>query len=256
MGKYTQQEETNTKMPGYRGRNYQSSGNDALVARKEEERIRRYRENEARQEAEWARAISSERERDEERRREQQRKDDSARALGFADDRQKQREDDSARKQGFNDAQHRRRENDSARALGFDDAQHKKRVTAAVDTVCGQVERMKKDELPHVTLTVQSADDSDLFTEVTVSDEARVADVLAVACRAQHKPLPRSTLSFGGDNLDAFMAEKLTDLDIETDAVLRLVQLCDGQVNDLALGALTEKAGPAHCTCFSWLFSR
>merc|ERR1712139_505459 len=150
MGKYTQQEETNTKMPGYRGRNYQSSGNDALVARKEEERIRRYRENEARQEAEWARAISSERERDEERRREQQRKDDSA------------------------------------RALGFDDAQHKKRVTAAVDTVCGQVERMKKDELPHVTLTVQSADDSDLFTEVTVSDEARVADVLAVACRAQH----------------------------------------------------------------------
>merc|ERR1711939_804155 len=238
MGKYTQQEETNTKMPGYRGRNYQSSGNDALVARKEEERIRRYRENEARQEAEWARAISSERERDEERRRE------------------KQREDDSARKQGFNDAQHRRRENDSARALGFDDAQHKKRVTAAVDTVCGQVERMKKDELPHVTLTVQSADDSDLFTEVTVSDEARVADVLAVACRAQHKPLPRSTLSFGGDNLDAFMAEKLTDLDIETDAVLRLVQLCDGQVNDLALGALTEKDGPTHCTCFSWLFSR
>merc|ERR1712093_535827 len=211
---------TNTKMPGYRGRNYQSSGNDALVARKEEERIRRYRENEARQEAEWARAISSERERDEERRREQQRK------------------------------------NDSARALGFDDAQHKKRVTAAVDTVCGQVERMKKDELPHVTLTVQSADDSDLFTEVTVSDEARVADVLAVACRAQHKPLPRSTLSFGGDNLDAFMAEKLTDLDIETDAVLRLVQLCDGQVNDLALGALTEKDGPTHCTCFSWLFSR
>merc|ERR1712100_755996 len=166
MGKYTQQEETNTKMPGYRGRNYQSSGNDALVARKEEERIRRYRVNEARQEAEWACAISSERERDEERRREQQ------------------REDDSARKQGFNDAQHRRRENDSARALGFDDAQHKKRVTAAVDTVCGQVERMKKDELPHVTLTVQSADDSDLFTEVTVSDEARVADVLAVACRA------------------------------------------------------------------------
>merc|ERR1711977_469380 len=238
MGKYTQQEETNTKMPGYRGRNYQSSGNDALVARKEEERIRRYRENEARQEAEWACAISSERERDEESGRE------------------KQREDDSARKQGFNDAQHRRRENDSARALGFDDAQHKKRVTAAVDTVCGQVERMKKDELPHVTLTVQSADDSDLFTEVTVSDEARVADVLAVACRAQHKPLPRSTLSFGGDNLDAFMAEKLTDLDIETDAVLRLVQLCDGQVNDLALGALTEKAGPAHCTCFSWLFSR
>merc|ERR1711939_660916 len=238
MGKYTQQEETNTKMPGYRGRNYQSSGNDALVARKEEERIRRYRENEARQEAEWARAISSERERDEERRREQQRKDDSARALGFADDRQ------------------RRRENDSARALGFDDAQHKKRVTAAVDTVCGQVERMKKDELPHVTLTVQSADDSDLFTEVTVSDEARVADVLAVACRAQHKPLPRSTLSFGGDNLDAFMAEKLTDLDIETEAVLRLVQLCDGQVNDLALGALTEKDGPTHCTCFSWLFSR
>merc|ERR1711990_1441771 len=238
MGKYTQQEETNTKMPGYRGRNYQSSGNDALVARKEEERIRRYRENEARQEAEWACAISSGRGRDEERRREQQRKDDSARALGFADDRQK------------------RRENDSARAQGFDDAQHKKRVTAAVDTVCGQVERMKKDELPHVTLTVQSADDSDLFTEVTVSDEARVADVLAVACRAQHKPLPRSTLSFGGDNLDAFMAEKLTDLDIETDAVLRLVQLCDGQVNDLALGALTEKAGPAHCTCFSWLFSR
>merc|ERR1711934_770896 len=101
-------------------------------------------------------------------------------------------------------------ENDSARALGFDDGQHKKRVTAAVDTVCGQVERMKKDELPHVTLTVQSADDGDLFTEVTVSDEARVADVLAVACRAQHKPLPRSTLSFGGDNLDAFMAEKLT----------------------------------------------
>merc|ERR1712093_14102 len=226
---------TNTKMPGYRGRNYQSSGNDALVARKEEERIRRYRENEARQEAEWACAISSERERDEERRREQQRKDDSARALGFADDRQKQREDDSAREQGFNDAQ------------------HKKRVTAAVDTVCGQVERMKKDELPHVTLTVQSADDSDLFTEVTVSDEARVADVLAVACRAQHKPLPRSTLSFGGDNLDPFMAEKLRDLDIETDAVLRLVQLCDGQVNDLALGALTE---PAQCSCFSWLFSR
>merc|ERR1712188_119884 len=68
MGKYTQQEETDTKMPGYRGRNYQSSGNDALVARKEEERIRRYRENEARQEAEWACAISSERERDEERR--------------------------------------------------------------------------------------------------------------------------------------------------------------------------------------------
>merc|ERR1711970_172416 len=229
----TQQAHTNTKMPGYRGRNYQSSGNDGLVARKEEERIRKYRENEARQaererEREWAR---------EARMREQQRKDDSARALGFTDDRHKQREDDSAR------------------ALGFDDAQHKKRVTAAVDTVCGKVERMKNDGLPHVTLTVQSADDGGQ-TEVTVSDEARVADVLAVACRAQHKPLPRSTLSFGGDNLDAFMAEKLTDLDIETDAVLRLVQLCDGQVNDLALGALTEKAGPTHCTCFSWLFSR
>merc|ERR1712167_306196 len=198
----TQQAHTNTKMPGYRGRNYQSSGNDGLVARKEEERIRKYRENEARQaererEREWAR---------EARMREQQRKDDSARALGFTDDRHKQREDDSARKQGFDDALHKRREDDSARALGF--------------------------------------------------DEARVADVLAVACRAQHKPLPRSTLSFGGDNLDAFMAEKLTDLDIETDAVLRLVQLCDGQVNDLALGALTEKDGPTHCTCFSWLFSR
>merc|ERR1711970_454514 len=213
MGKHTQQAHTNTKMPGYRGRNYQSSGNDGLVARQEEERIRKYRENEARQaererEREWAR---------EARMREQQRKDDSA------------------------------------RALGFDDAQHKKRVTAAVDTVCGKVERMKNDGLPHVTLTVQSADDGGQ-TEVTVSDEARVADVLAVACRAQHKPLPRSTLSFGGDNLDAFMAEKLTDLDIETDAVLRLVQLCDGQVNELALGALTEKSG--HCTCFSWLFSR
>merc|ERR1711977_161450 len=233
MGEYmgTQQAHTNTKMPGYRGRNYQSSGNDGLVARKEEERIRKYRENEALQaererEREWAR---------EARMREQQRKDDSARALGFTDDR------------------HKRREDDSARALGFDDAQHKKRVTAAVDTVCGKVERMKNDGLPHVTLTVQSADDGGQ-TEVTVSDEARVADVLAVACRAQHKPLPRSTLSFGGDNLDAFMAEKLTDLDIETDAVLRLVQLCDGQVNELALGALTEKTG--HCTCFSWLFSR
>merc|ERR1711970_178220 len=251
MGKHTQQAHTNTKMPGYRGRNYQSSGNDGLVARQEEERIRKYRENEARQaererEREWAR---------EARMREQQRKDDSARALGFTDDRHKQREDDSARKQGFDDALHRRREDDSARALGFDDAQHKKSVTAAVDTVCGKVERMKKDGLPHVTLTVQSADDGGQ-TEVTVSDEARVADVLAVACRAQHKPLPRSTLSFGGDNLDAFMAEKLTDLDIETYAVLRLVQLCDGQVNDLALGALTEKAGPTHCTCFSWLFSR
>merc|ERR1711959_545832 len=214
MGKHTQAH-TNTKMPGYRGRNYQSSGNDGLVARKEEERIRKYRENEARQaererEREWAR---------EARMREQQRKDDSA------------------------------------RALGFDDARHKKRITAAMDTVCGKVERMKNDGLPHVTLTVQSADDGGQ-TEVTVSDEARVADVLAVACRAQHKPLPRSTLSFGGDNLDAFMAEKLTDLDIETEAVLRLVQLCDGQVNDLALGALTEKDGPTHCTCFSWLFSR
>merc|ERR1711970_128969 len=233
MGKHTQQAHTNTKMPGYRGRNYQSSGNDGLVARQEEERIRKYRENEARQaererEREWAR---------EARMREQQRKDDSARALGFTDDRHKQREDDSARKQGF------------------DDARHKKRVTAAVDTVCGKVERMKNDGLPHVTLTVQSADDGGQ-TEVTVSDEARVADVLAVACRAQQKPLPRSTLSFGGDNLDAFMAEKLTDLDIETEAVLRLVQLCDGQVNDLALGALTEKDGPTHCTCFSWLFSR
>merc|ERR1711977_816055 len=201
------------KMPGYRGRNYQSSGNDALVARKEEERIRKYRENEAANEAARARASQ----RREEERREQQRKDDSARALGFVDE------------------------------------QHKKRVTAAVDTVCGKVERMKKDGLPHVTLTVQSADDGGQ-TEVTVSDEALVADVLAVACKAQHKPLPRSTLSFGGDNLDAFMAEKLTDLDIETDAVLRLVQLCDGQVNELALGALTEKTG--HCTCFSWLFSR
>merc|ERR1711903_363059 len=232
MGKHTQAH-TNTKMPGYRGRNYQSSGNDGLVARKEEERTRKYRENEALQaererEREWAR---------EARMREQQRKDDSARALGFTDDRHKQREDDSAR------------------TLGFDDARHKKRVTAAVDTVCGKVERMKNDGLPHVTLTVQSADDGGQ-TEVTVSDEARVADILAVACRAQHKPLPRSTLSFGGDNLDAFMAEKLTDLDIETDAVLRLVQLCDGQVNDLALGALTEKDGPTHCTCFSWLFSR
>merc|ERR1711977_641987 len=217
------------KMPGYRGRNYQSSGNDALVARKEEERIRKYRENEAANEAARARASQ----RREEERREQQRKDDSARALGFVDDRHKQREDSSAR------------------AQGFDDAQHKKRVTAAVDTVCGKVERMKKDGLPHVTLTVQSADDGGQ-TEVTVSDEARVADVLAVACKAQHKPLPRSTLSFGGDNLDAFMAEKLRDLDIETDAVLRLVQLCDGQVNDLALGALTE---PAQCSCFSWLFS-
>merc|ERR1712188_5638 len=232
MGKHTQAH-TNTKMPGYRGRNYQSSGNDGLVARKEEERIRKYRENEARQ---------AEREREREWARE-------------ARMREQQREDDSARKQGFDDALHKRREDDSARALGCDDARHKKRVTAAVDTVCGKVERMKNDGLPHVTLTVQSADDGGQ-TEVTVSDEARVADVLAVACRAQHKPLPRSTLSFGGDNLDAFMAEKLTDLDIETEAVLRLVQLCDGQVNDLALGALTEKDGPTHCTCFSWLFSR
>merc|ERR1711959_529397 len=128
MGKHTQAH-TNTKMPGYRGRNYQSSGNDGLVARKEEERIRKYRENEALQaererEREWAR---------EARMREQQRKDDSA------------------------------------RALGFDDAGHKKRVTAVVDTVCGKVERMKNDGLPHVTLTVQSADDGGQ-TEVTVSD--------------------------------------------------------------------------------------
>merc|ERR1711939_1014317 len=87
----------------------------------------------------------------------------------------------SERKQGFDDALHKRREDDSARALGFDDARHKKRVTAAVDTACGKVERMKNDGLPHVTLTVQSADDGGQ-TEVTVSDEARVADVLAVAC--------------------------------------------------------------------------
>merc|ERR1711939_942182 len=159
----TQQAHTNTKMPGYRGRNYQSSGNDGLVARKEEERIRKYRENEA---------LQAEREREREWAREAR-------------------------------MRHKKREDDSARALGFDDAQHKKRVTAAVDTVCGKVERMKNDGLPHVTLTVQSADDGGQ-TEVTVSDEARVADVLAVACRAQQKPLPRSTLSFGGDNLDAF----------------------------------------------------
>merc|ERR1712072_1365496 len=162
MGKHTQQAHTNTKMPGYRGRNYQSSGNDGLVARQEEERIRKYRENEARQ---------AEREREREWARE-------------ARMREQQREDDSARKQGFDDALHKRREDDSARAPGFDDAQHKKRVTAAVDTVCGKVERMKNDGLPHVTLTVQSADDGGQ-TEVTVSDEARVADVLAVACRAQ-----------------------------------------------------------------------
>merc|ERR1711881_670254 len=245
-----QQAET-TKMPGYRGRNYKSSGNDGLVARQEEERIRKYREKEAA----WEREDRRLEQQIAERRREQQRKDESARALGFNDAQHKKREDYTARKQGFDDAQHKRREDDSARELGYDDAQHKKRITAAMDKACGKVEKMKNDGLAHVTLTVQSADDGGQ-TEVTVSDEARVADVLAVACRAQMKPLPRSTLSFGGDNLDAFMAEKLTDLDIETDAVLRLVQLCDGQVNDLALGALTEKDGPTHCTCFSWLFSR
>merc|ERR1712225_117466 len=249
MGSTTQHAETATKMPGYYGRNYKSSGNDGLVARQEEERIRKYREKEAR----WKQQEDEIRWEIEQERREQQRKDDSARALGFNDAQHKMREDATARKQGFDDAQHKRREDDSARELGYDDAQHKKRITAAMDKACGKVEKMKNDGLAHVTLTVQSADDGGQ-TEVTVSDEARVADVLAVACRAQHKALPRSTLSFGGDNLDAFMAEKLTDLDIETDAVLRLVQLCDGQVNELALGALTEKTG--HCTCFSWLFSR
>merc|ERR1711988_1284467 len=88
--------------------------------------------------------------------------------------------------------------------------------------------------------------------EVTVSDEACVADVLAVACTKLQKPLPRSTLSLGGDPLDGYMATKLADMDIETDAVLRLVQLCDGQVNEAAVQVVAQRAKPTpanSCMC-------
>merc|ERR1711918_285325 len=137
-------------------------------------------------------------------------------------------------------------------ALGFDDARHKERITAAVQTVCtrNEVARIKKEGLPHVTLTVVNVDGGEV--EVTVSDEARVADVLAVACTKLSTPVPRSTLSFGEKQLDECMAEKLTDMDIETDVVLRLVQLCDGQVNEAALRVIMETAragGPTGCAC-------
>merc|ERR1711988_1036096 len=83
-------------------------------------------------------------------------------------------------------------EDESARALGFDDGSHRKRITAAVQTVCtrNEVERMKKDGVSHITLTVENVDGGKV--EVTVSDEARVVDVLAVACTKLSEPLPRS----------------------------------------------------------------
>merc|ERR1711998_344751 len=170
--------------------------------------------------------------------------------------RREKEEDASARALGFKNAADKRRQeaDESARALGFDDASHKQRIIAAVQTVCtrNEVERMDKQGLSHVTLTVENVDGGKV--EVTVSDEARVADVLAVACTKLSTPVPRSTLSFGEKQLDKCMAEKLTDMDIETDVVLRLVQLCDGQVNEAALRVITETArarpyGPTGCVC-------
>merc|ERR1712224_387113 len=94
------------------------------------------------------------------------------------------------RRRQSEEAARRRRieEDESARALGFDDGSHQKRITAAVQTVCSRndVERMKREGVSHVTLTVENVDGEK--AEVTVSDEARVADVLAVACMKLSKP--------------------------------------------------------------------
>lgn len=167
------------------------------------------------------------------------------------DEEQKRRDDerkrrDKERKRREQEARKRRKE-ECARASGYEDAAHKEHIIAAVETVCGRLEKMKKAGLPQVTLTVENDDGGK--AEVTVSEEACVADVLAVVCAKLSKSLPRSTLSLGGHPLDGFMAAKLSDMDIETDAVLRLVQLCDGQVNEEALKILTERGRASHCMC-------
>merc|ERR1712216_1088152 len=137
---------------------------------------------------------------------------------------------------------------ENAREQGFDDCEQRARVMAGASTVCEEANRIKAEALPCLNLTVEHDAGA---VEVNVPKDARVADVLAVACTELRKPIPRSTLSFGGGNLQTLMGEKLSDVDVEAEAVLRLVQLMNGEVNRVALEvlAMTPSPSPACCRC-------
>merc|ERR1711998_592377 len=138
---------------------------------------------------------SYQREEEQKRRAEQKKRDEERKQLEEEKKRdedrkrreQEQKKRDEDRKRREQEERRRLQEDECARASGFEDAVHKERITAAVDTVCHRAERATKAGLPQVTLTVESEDGDK--EEVTVSDEACVADVLAVACRKLSKPL-------------------------------------------------------------------
>merc|ERR1711998_742484 len=125
---------------------------------------------------------SYQREEEQKRRAEQKKRDEDRKRRE-----QEQKKLDEERQRREEEERRRLQEDECARASGFEDAVHKERITAAVDTVCHRAERATKAGLPQVTLTVESEDGDK--EEVTVSDEACVADVLAVACRKLSKPL-------------------------------------------------------------------